>query len=133
MARVRIIPIQQFELLNSANSLGTPTVAYHDVENGTVIFDTTPNTTLTYRLIYRYMPAEISDFDAVVVFPNDSILIQAIYCWALQYEDDDRYAAELTVLDNMISRYRRRFGISPDVNSKMAYNPATFNNIGNFR
>ena len=129
-----VIPTQNFELSPSASTInGTPSTVWHDVENNQLVLDTTPTTVTTYRLIYRQLPAQISDYDAVVNFPNDSLLIQLLFVWALQFEDDDRYVQELQVVDKMLARYWRRWGISASINSKIAYNPSTFGTLRNFR
>jgi hypothetical protein len=129
----KIIPNQEFELIDTNSSSSSPFRVWHDVENGTLVLDHTTSTAMTYRLIYRKLPDAVVDFDAVVTFPNDSILIQSLFCWTLQFEDDDRYQTELTVLDGMLRRYIKRFNLSPDKDSRVALNPARFAVLPIFR
>lgn len=51
-------------------------------------------------------------------FPNDDILIQAVYVRGLQHEDDDRFAAENTELQRMIAIYKRKFNLQPQKKQK---------------
>lgn len=125
-ANVRLIGQEEYELQQSVvTSEGVPTTAYYDSVSGALKLDSTPSS-MTYELWYRKKAATITNFDAVVEFPNDEILIQSIFVWALQYEDDDRYGGELQILQTMLGRYFKRFNISPNKDNIRALSRSTF-------
>ncbi len=65
-------------------------------------------------------------------FPNDDILIQAVYVRGLQYEDDDRFAAENTELQRMIAMYKRKFNLQ-SLKSQRVLLSRKFSTPTNFR
>jgi hypothetical protein len=94
-----------------------------------------PDQTYTYEVVYRIKPSRISNFALVVNFPNDALLVQLVYTWALQFEDDDRYAVELQVADRMLKTYLKQFNMSvqKQVQAGGSLNNNRFNMIGAFR
>lgn len=63
-------------------------------------------------LRYKYLPEDedVDDettYDAdLPEFPWYNYLIQAVYCWGLQHEEDSRYTAELAVLKTQLADIR---------------------------
>lgn len=131
----RVVPRQadEFDLLVQPNDEGLPEIALVNLADMTWQPYPTPDKTYTWRLRYKYKPTRISDFDAVVTFPNDELLTQAVFVKALQFEDDDRYATEATILDGMIKRFRKGFNVSPTKGKSLKFQSQTFRGITNFR
>ncbi len=69
------------------------------------------NQAYTWKLRYRIGIEREADPTSTFtpVFPNDQILIQAIFVEGLMHEDDDRYPAQLAILDRMIMRFMGTF------------------------
>lgn len=65
-------------------------------------------------------------------FPNDEILIQAVYVRGLQYEDDDRFGAENTELQRMVAMYKRKFNLQPQKQQRVQFS-RKFRTPTNFR
>ena len=93
----------------------------------------TPDKDYNYTLRYKFKPARVTNFDATVSFPNDDLLVQAVYVRALQHEDDARYQVEAEVLAKMIGSYLRQFNISPLRGANVAMRVTTFPPLGFFR
>jgi|SRR5690242_5677675 len=74
-----------------------------------------PDTSYTWQVRYKYKPStEIYDgsyANFTPVFPNDQILVQALFVESLQHEDDDRYTTEMKVLAGMIAQYKAKFNL----------------------
>lgn len=93
-----------------------------------------PTTAVTWHLRYRYKPSRISDFDnEKPVFPNDMILEQYVFAYALQWEDDDRAPAELNRLVGLIDAFKQGKNISHLKPKRMALSPKVFKPIVAYR
>jgi len=132
----RIVPIQAdtFDLIVQPTVVGAPEFARIDLATMTWQPYPTPDVTYSYRLRYKKRPDRITDFDSdVIVFPNDAVLTQAVFVRGLQQEDDDRYSAELGILQNMIKAYRRGYNVSPTKGTTIRFQSQTFKGIDSFR
>jgi hypothetical protein len=117
--------------LTDPSVTGTPYAALLDLNAMTWRPYPLANQAYTYHIRYRYKP----DRDTGIytpVFPNDQILIQAIFVDGLQHEDDDRYPAELGRLEKMIRAYKRKFNTQPIKSQKLRLS-SRFGNPGSFR
>jgi hypothetical protein len=99
------------DLLTNPNTPGTPGSALLDLNAMTWRPFPLPNTSYTWQVRYRYKPVENSVTYATFtpVFPNDAIIIQALYVEGLNHEDDDRYVPQLQILQQMIKQYKGKF------------------------
>ena len=77
-----------------------------------------PDKIYTWQVRYKKKPAR-SDVEFTPDFPNDDILIQAVYIRGLQYEDDDRFDAENKELQRMIAMYKRKFNLQPQKSQRV--------------
>jgi len=81
-----------------------------------------PDQTYTWQIRYRMKPERLDEYVAFTpVFPNDQIIIQALFVEGLQHEDDDRYPNEMKVLMMMIARYKAKFNLQPNKAQKLRY------------
>jgi hypothetical protein len=96
---IEIMTQSEYEQLTYQALPGTPTKVVFDYEALTFTLYPRPNKTLSYSLTYRKRFVPITDFDVVINFPNDDLLIQAVFVWALKWEDDDGGAARITKYD----------------------------------
>ncbi len=110
---LKSMSVEEYDTLEDPDGEGQPTHIIIDFSDLTFRVYPLPAQTYTYAIIYRTIPARISDYDAAVSFPNDQLLSQLLFVWALQFEDDDRYMVELQVADAMLKRYLKRFNVSP--------------------
>jgi len=102
-------------LLFNPSLAGTPRKALINLQAMTWRPYPLPETSYSYQIRYRYQPGEnlavYSNFTPV--FPNDQILIQALFVEGLNHEDDDRYVAQLQILQQMIKQYKGKFNRQP--------------------
>lgn len=124
----------EYDVITAPLTTGTPThfEFTYSVGAGWRPFPT-PDKDYDYTLRYKFRPARVTNFDATVSFPNDDLLVQAVYVRALQHEDDARYPAEAEVLAKMIGSYLRQFNISPLRRANIAMRISTFPTLGFFR
>ena len=100
----------EYDALRSADSSGPPSGFFVDPDGDVFRFHPTPSTSYTWKLRYYYMPtlpdpdSPIGDQDEPLWKLDPSILIQAIYVRALEYDDDTRFDREEKKLDAMLSR-----------------------------
>ena len=92
---------------------GEPTHALIDFGDSTWRPYPIPDEAYTWHLRFKQKPVRLTA-DTAPLFKNDAILKQAVYVSTLQYEDDERYASELTILTRMIELYRKGRNISPN-------------------
>jgi hypothetical protein len=85
----------------------------------------------TYVIRYRYKPTRDTGI-YTPVFPNDAILVQALFVDGLQHEDDDRYPVEMARLEKMIRAYKGKFNRQPLKSQKLRLS-SRFRNPGSFR
>jgi hypothetical protein len=104
------------DLIVKPSTTGTPRDALLDLNAMTWRPFPLPNTNYTWQVRYLYLPDPRPDTYAnfTPVFPNDAIIIQALFVYGLQHEDDDRYAMEMKVLQGMISRFQGTFNSAPN-------------------
>jgi hypothetical protein len=133
MTSLNVIQADQYDLLTNPSLPGAPTDALFDLNTLTWAPYPLPNTPFTYSLRYKYKPARVTNFDAVVTFPNDALLVQAVYVRALQHEDDARYDVESIVLLNMTKAYLRSFNVSPLKGRNLSLSSRVFFAHGNWR
>jgi hypothetical protein len=79
-----------------------------------------PGQIYTWQVRYKKKPAR-SDVAFTPDFPNDDVLIQAVYVRGLQYEDDDRFGAENTELQRMVAMYKRKFNLQPQKSQRVQF------------
>lgn len=89
-----------------------------------------PHKTYNYKLVYKYVPARITNFDTTIDgFPADAVLAQYLFAWACDYEDDDRAAAELQKAQLLCRQYLKRYNISPAKGDVAALSRSAFTPI----
>lgn len=92
-----------------------------------------PEQTYTYQLRYKHKPTRADPYaNFTPTFPNDAILIQALFVRVLQFEDDDRYAPESQVLASMVSQYKAKFNKQPQRAKKVRFS-SRFKTPSSFR
>jgi hypothetical protein len=101
----------QDQLVNPALD-GTPQTALINLDTMTWRPYPLPEKAYTWQVRYKKKIARPTE-PFTADFPNDDILIQAVYVRGLQYEDDDRFTAENTELQRMIAIYKRKFNLQP--------------------
>ena len=104
------------DLLVNPGLTGTPRNALLDLNTRTWRPFPLPDTAYSYQIRYQYTPDPRPGtyVNFTPVFPNDQIIIQALFVYGLQHEDDDRYPMEMKVLDAMVDRYRGTFNSDPN-------------------
>jgi hypothetical protein len=90
-----------------------------------------PEKAYTWQVRYKKKISR-SDVEFTPDFPNDDILIQAVYVRGLQYEDDDRFVAENTELAKMVALYKRKFNLQPQKQKRILLS-RRFSTPTNFR
>jgi len=131
---LQTMSVADYDLLENPATEGQPTHIIIDFNALTFRVYPLPEKTYNYEIIYRQVPARITDFTVVVAgFPNDSLLSQLLFVWACQYEDDDRYMGELAVAEKMLRTYLKRYNLSPTKGATLALAPATFSGMSNIR
>lgn len=132
--RTLVLKSEEFRLRTALDTVsGTPEFAV--IDDSLQIWRPlpVPEQAYTYQLVYRRLPAQISNFDAVVDFPNDALLVQLLFVWALQREDDARFAEQMIVADNMLKRFIRRYNASPNKSALSGLASTSFAPIGPVR
>lgn len=89
-----------------------------------------PNKEYSYELVYRAKPTQITDFDAVVNFPNEALLEQMIFAWACQFEDDERAMQEMALAEKLMRQFLKSFNVNTGKNGVMALRPSRFKTMG---
>lgn len=117
---------QQFDTYIYPQNPGVPSKIIVDYNTLTWRLYPVPNKEYNYELVYRTRPARITNFDAVVNFPNDALLEQMIFAWACQFEDDDRADKEFEKAHIMMRQFLKGFNIGTGKNRLMALNQSTF-------
>ena len=122
------------DLVTNPSLTGAPRMALINYQAMTWRPFPLPSTGYSYQIRYRYKPDENVDPYAnfTPVFPNDQIIIQALFVEGLQHEDDDRYVPEMQVLQAMVARYKGKFNKQPNKAQKMRFS-RRFSTPGNFR
>jgi hypothetical protein len=110
---------------------GTPERAFVNLDAMTWRPYPLPNKAYTWQVRYKKKIAR-SDVAFTPDFPNDDILIQAVYVRGLQYEDDDRFAAENTELQRMVALYKRKFNLQAQKSQRVLLS-RKFSTPTNFR
>jgi hypothetical protein len=98
------------DLLASPTRSGEPKRALINLDTMTWRPYPLPSQTYTWQVRYKKKITR-SDVEFTPDFPNDDILIQAVYVRGLQYEDDDRFVNENKELQRMVSMYKRKFNL----------------------
>jgi hypothetical protein len=121
-----IISDPDFEYFVATPQGSTPMGIHIDFRNNT--FRSVPylDNDIDYVLTYQMNFDPITDYDLPINFPNDQLITQLLFVWALQHEDDDRYTTEIQVADKMLAKYIARFSTSPLRQSRLAMNRSTF-------
>jgi hypothetical protein len=99
---------------------GTPDSALINLDTMTWRPYPLPSQAFTWQVRYKKKIAR-SDVEFTPDFPNDEILIQAVYVRGLQYEDDDRFGAENTELQRMVAMYKRKFNLQPQKQQRVQF------------
>jgi hypothetical protein len=124
------------DLFVNPSLTGTPQTALINLQAMTWRPYPLPDTSYSYQIRYKYKPATDAYTGTYAnftpVFPNDQILIQAIYVEGLQHEDDDRYVPEMQILQQMIARYKGKFNRQPNKRQKVRFS-SRFGNPQSFR
>jgi hypothetical protein len=91
---ITIISKYRFDKLVSGSLNGSPSLAYIDLSNRKIIFNSAPDGTKSYRLTYFRVPDEIDesggDDSEVIDFENTMSLIYSIAAMLMDYSDDER-------------------------------------------
>jgi hypothetical protein len=131
-ANVPLTPIMAYnqDMRSSPQQAGPPKNALMDLNAMTWRPFPLPDKAYTWQLRYKFKPARGDDptESFTPVFPNDQIIIQALFVQALEHEDDDRYATELAVLEKQVGAYKAKFNKSPLKNNQTRLSPR-FKNI----
>lgn len=120
------------DFLANPATTGTPTQALIDLGSDTWRPYPLPETAYTWQVRYKRKPTRTDPYATFTPdFPNDEIIIQAVFVRALQHEDDDRYVPESQILAQMIARYKAKFNLqaqrSPKVRLSARFStPTTF-------
>lgn len=120
------------DLISDIAVLGTPEVAIIDENTNTWRPYPLPNQSYTVRLRYKHKPVRLSDSgieDPAPLFPNDQLLVEALFTAIMQYEDDERAVQDLAFLDSLVKRYKRGFNKKITRSDKMELNPEVFKKI----
>ncbi len=122
------------DLITNPGATGCPRQALINLQASTWRPFPLPNTSYTWRVRYAYKPVEnnatYSTFTPV--FPNDQIIIQALYVEGLNHEDDDRFPVQLKILEGMIANYRGSFNSMPNKKQQTRFSKR-FSTPGSFR
>lgn len=74
-----------------------------------------PEQAYTWNIRYRKKPVRDDGATPYTpLFPNDQLLIQALFVEALDHEDDDRYPMQLGLLHKMVKLYQGTFNKMPN-------------------
>lgn len=125
--------VQEYDQLINPSEQGTPQKVLVNYNTMTFRLSPLPNQTYTYEIIYRSKPSRITDFSAVVNFPNDMLLEQYIFAWACGFEDDERAMQEMQVAEKMMRQFLKGFNLNTGKNSRVALSSSRFSDMGNFR
>jgi hypothetical protein len=127
----RVLPLQadDFDLMYQPGESGRPEFARVDLAEMEWQPSPIPDAIYTWILRYKKAFVEITDFSAAIDFPNDMLLTQAVFVRGLQFEDDDRYPAELNVLEAMTKKFRRGYNVSPTKGTALRFQSQTFKGI----
>jgi len=110
------------DLITSPSTTGTPQAALINLQSMTWRPYPLPNTSYTYQVRYKYKPERIDPYATFTpVFPNDQIVIQALFVEGLQHEDDDRYPTELGILQKMVMNYQGKFNKQAQKSPRMRF------------
>ena len=90
-----------------------------------------PGQAYTWQVRYKKKIARSSS-EFTPDFPNDDVMIQAVYVRGLQYEDDDRFDAENKELQRMVAIYKRKFNLQPQKAQRVQFS-RKFRTPVNFR
>jgi hypothetical protein len=108
---IKLVEGDEFDLHNQVSAVdGTPTIVYADHVENKFYFYPAPASGLTWNLKYYYLPTlpthatSAGDGDTPVWGLPDSVLVQAIFVKALQYNDDARADAEEQKLVGQIAQ-----------------------------
>jgi hypothetical protein len=97
---------------------GTPQKALVNLDTMTWRPYPLPEKAYTWQIRYKKKISR-SDIEFTPDFPNDDILIQAVYVRGLQYEDDDRFDGENKELQRMVAMYKRKFNLQPQKSQRV--------------
>lgn len=121
---------QGYDPLRNPRKSGTPSFVVIDYNTMTWITYPLPNKAYDYEIIYRARPAQITDFDTVINFPNESLLEQLLFAWACDFEDDERANDELAKADRLLRQFLKSFNVNTGKSATMSLRPSRFFNMG---
>lgn len=123
------------DLISDPNVEGQPEVAIVDLAEMTWQPYPLPAKSYTWRLRYKHKPERLATVepDPRPLFPNDQLLVEAVYTMVLQFEDDDRAPGDLSFLESLIRKYKHGFNKSLTKRDRMELNPEVFKPITNLR
>lgn len=99
---------------------GTPDSALINLDTMTWRPYPLPGQVYTWQIRYKKKITRPS-IEFTPDFPNDDVLIQAVYVRGLQYEDDDRFGTENQELQRMIAIYKRKFNLQPQKGQRVQF------------
>lgn len=117
------------DLVSDPSGVGTPEIAVLDFNSRTWRPYPLTNQSFSWRLRYKYKPERLESNDDSILFPNDQLLIEAIYTMALRYEDDDRAPQDLAFLTALIRKYKKGINRHVSKTDKFELNPEVFRTI----
>jgi len=124
---------QEYDVYESPAMEGSPVMALVNYNTLTFRLSPLPNDTVNYELFYRSKPTRISNFDAVVNFPNDSLLEQYIFAWACSFEDDERAVQEMQLAEKLMRQFLKGFNVGMGKNNTVALSRNRFSPMGSLR
>lgn len=116
------------DLVSDPDGVGTPEIAVLDFNTKTWRPYPLTNQSFGWRLRYKHKPARLTE-NVAPLFPNDQLLIEAIYTMALRYEDDDRAPQDLAFLTGLIRKYKKGFNRQISKTDKFNLHPEVFRTI----
>lgn len=119
------------DLIPDINVMGPPESAVVDLNSRTWRPYPLPNQNYGVSLRYKYKPQRLTDIggDPKPVFPNDQLLVEAVFTTILQYDDDERAIQDLSFLDALVRRYKHGFNKSPMKNDRVQLSSDVFKPI----
>lgn len=109
-----IISKYRFDRMVNGSLTGDPTMAYIDLSNRKIVFNSVPSANRTYRLTYFRLPAVVDESGGndgdTVDFENPLTLVYLIAAYLLDYTDDERapmiqQKADKMLRDNKLNSY----------------------------
>ena len=124
--RLTVISQPEIDMVHNPAATGTPRYVLANLSDMTWAPWPIPTKSYTYYYTYRRKANRISDFNAIVSFPNEALLIQLIFSWACGYEDDDRFPLEMALSEKMLRAFLKQQNAGSNKNRRTALSPSVF-------